>query len=364
MTGQSESVAAEGQTEAIEFGRTWTYIANDSGTREMKQGLSLAFLAACLYLPLTVTALETKDREAMEVDNQSSPDSLLEEADAVFQSHEYSQAIPKYELAAERAESEFNNSVRAEALAQIARLHLILGKADEGRSILEQVASLTTESDPMGWSRYLSVKGRYEWKADDLKAAVETFDRMYSYCNLNTLWGRAVDAANMLAIVSEDTEDQLKWARRGIEAAEAGDVERWLGPLWNNLASIHYDLDEFEPALDGYLKAREYHWRHGGEVQKLFADYHVGMTFRRLGRLDDSEKWLRPVLAWAERIENHAAIGQALEDLGEVAIARGEKKQGLDLLKRALDEYKLAGYDKDMPEIFTGLKERVRQLGG
>jgi tetratricopeptide (TPR) repeat protein len=185
---------------------------------------------------------------------------------------------------------------------------------------------------------------------------------MYTYCNVNALFGRAVDAAHMVAIVSQDLNEQIEWAQKGIKTAEASESESWLGPLWNNLGVTYHEHKMHDSALSAFEKAREYHWRFSGEVAKLFADYHVGMTYRLLGKLDQAGQWLRPVLAWAERIENHSAIGQASEDLGEIEIALGNKSEGLKYLKRARDEYKAAGFDKSWDEIWSSINKRIAEL--
>jgi len=166
----------------------------------------------------------------------------------------------------------------------------------------------------------------------------------------------------MIAIVAESPEEQIEWGRKGIEAAEANEIESWLGPLWNNLAGTFYDTKQYDSSLECYLKAREYHWRFSGEVAKLFADYHVGMTYRYLGNYEEAAKWLRPVLAWAERLGNHSAIGQTCEDLGEVEIALGNRDSGMALLKRALSEYEKDGLDKSWPKIYDQLKARIKIL--
>ncbi len=307
-------------------------------------------------------AIEVQQKGADVTTNEITADSLLSQADETFQTRDYKVALEQYEATVDKAREEFNPSVEVEALSQVARMHLILDKKEEGREWLEKAEDKVSDSDPMGWSRYLGVRGRFEWQDDDLQTARKTFDEMYEYCNSNSLWGRAVDAAHMIAIVSETPEEQIKWGRRGIEAAEAGDVESWLGPLWNNLACTYYDMKQYDSALECYLKAREYHWHHSGEIGKLYADYHVGMTYRLLGKLDEAGSWLRPVLAWAERIENHSAIGQACADLGEIEIAQGRKDEGLSMLKRARSEYKLEGLDKSWPKIWQHINERIESL--
>ncbi len=323
-----------------------------------------AVFFALLFSFCTSHAIEVQQKGADVTASEMTADALLKQADETFQSSDYKAALEQYQSTVEKSRGEFNRSVEVEALSQVARMHLILGEKEEGRKWLKQAEAKVTDSDLMGWSRYLGVRGRFEWKDDDLQAARKTFEEMYTYCNSNALWGRAVDAAHMIAIVADTPEEQIKWGRRGIEAAEAGDVESWLGPLWNNLAGTYYDMKQYDSALECYLKAREYHWRHSGEIGKLYADYHVGMTYRLLGKHDEAGKWLRPVLAWAERIENHSAIGQTCEDLAEIEIAQGKKAEGLKLLRRARSEYKLAGFDKSWPEIWQHISDRIKELGG
>jgi tetratricopeptide (TPR) repeat protein len=298
----------------------------------------------------------------VENDNDLSADALLKRADEMFQVRNYVVALDQYQSAVGLAREEFNRPIEVEALSQIARIHLVMGNTNEGVVWLDKAAVIASEADPMGWSRYLGVKGRFEWRTQNLQAARETFDAMYTFCSNNNLWSRAVDAANMNAIVAELPEDQICWSRRGIEMAEKVDADNWLGPLWNNLAATYFDIRQFEEALDCYLKAREYHWRCSDERSKLLADYQVGMTYRMLAKFEDAGRWLRPVLAWAERLDDPVAIGQAAQDLGEVEIARENRVEGLKLLRMARNAYKVAKYDLQAPEIYQQVTDRIRQL--
>ncbi|MFQ5500347.1 MAG: tetratricopeptide repeat protein [Candidatus Zixiibacteriota bacterium] len=298
------------------------------------------------------------------IDSTAAASQLLDTADSLFKKNDLEAALKAYLKTVEEAKREFNHSVEVEALAQVARTLLKLDRKDEGRQWLAQAGAIARDSDPYGFSRYLGVKGRFEWQSSDLPQARKTLEEMYTYCNANSLYGRSIDAANLMSIVAESPEEGIRWSRRGIEAAEAGDYDSWLGPLWNNLAGTYYDMKQYDSSLECYIKAREYHWRFSGEVAKLFADYHIGMVYRLLGKLDEAGKWLRPVLAWAERIENHSAIGQACEDLGEREIALGNTAAGISLLERAKDEYILAGFDKSWPEIIDNVDKRIGKLSG
>ncbi len=292
---------------------------------------------------------------------KSSVDSL-KEADSLFQDREMEAAFAAYDKAHQKAREEFNRPVEVEALAQMARLTLSKGDSEEGEDWLDKARERADESDPLGWSRFLGVEGRFAWKAGNIQVARETFEQMFDYCSAKALWGRAVDAAHMVAIVAESREDQIKWSHIGIEMAETHNSNRWLGPLWNNLAGVYYDNKQYDSCLACYHKARDYHWQFSGETEKLFADYHVGLVYRLKGEFENAEKWLRPVLAWAERLDNHSAIGQTCEDLGEIEFARGNKPAGIQLLKRAREEYQKAGFDKSWPEIWNNISKRLEQV--
>lgn len=326
---------------------------------------TVLIILAVAFIPLLAGGVDKISKPTSGVNmGQSEPtaDSALARADKLFQARDYQAALGEYEKTVTLAHDEFNRSVEIEALAQVARMNLILGDKEEGKKILKQAAERADDADPQGWSRYLGVKGRFEWKDSEFKNARATFEEMYDYCQSNSLHSRAIDAAHMVAIVAESFEDQVEWGKLGIDAAEKTDNEKWLGPLWNNLAGTYFDKKDFAKALDCYVKAREFHWRFSGEVGKLYADYHVGMTYRLSGKYDEAGQWLRPVLAWAERLENHSVIGQACEDLGEIEAASGNQKAALEYFRRARAEYQAEGYDQSWKEIWENINSRIGAL--
>ncbi len=87
------------------------------------------------------------------------------------------------------------------------------------------------------------------------------------------------------------------------------------------------------------------------------------MTYRVAGDLKSAGQWLRPVLAWAERLGDHSVIGQACEELGEIAVAQGRKSEGLAMLERAREEYKKAGFNESWPEVWENINKRLQKLG-
>jgi len=305
---------------------------------------------------------------------------LLSEADRTFNSRDYAGATDLYAALADKAEAEGDTVVLVQALAMTARGYLIQGKKEQGREWLQRAADLACSDEPSGWSRYLGVKGRFEWQDDKKDTATQTFESMYAYCMEHELYSRAIDAAHMVAITGA-FEQQIEWAHRGIVAAEKGGEDGWLGPLWNNLGVTWWDraletegedaLKYNTEALECYLKARDYHWKTGGEINKLIADWAVGSAYRRAGEPQKAGAWLRPVLAWAERLyeldptpENGEWIGWASFDLGMLAADAGESGRALELLTTAKELLDAVGIQEWDPASWETLNIRIKETGG
>ncbi|MFQ5868551.1 MAG: tetratricopeptide repeat protein [Candidatus Zixiibacteriota bacterium] len=310
----------------------------------------------------------TQREQTSEGEELTTGSSLLAQGDDLFKDRKYTEATEKYLQAASTAEKEGAEVVHVEALSQVARGYLAQDKKEEGRPWLQKAKALASPRQPEGWSRYLGVRGRFEWKDDELKAATVTFKEMYDYCLKNELHTRAVDAAHMVAITAGH-EEQIVWARKGIEAVEAGNIDGWLGPLWNNLGWTYDEMGQFQESLEALTKAREYHYKVGDEHAKLVADWSVGHAYRKLGELDAALEWLRPVLARAEK--RYAAdrnpdtaewVGHSCKELGEIAVAQGKLEEGLKYLERARDELTVAKMPEWDPEGFKKLSDRIAEI--
>ncbi|MFH2054874.1 MAG: tetratricopeptide repeat protein [bacterium] len=287
--------------------------------------------------------------------------SALEKADSLFNERKYEESRPAYESLLAVAEQEQDRSAQVEALSQIARCHLLNNDKKECAAWLAKAERLATPEEPGGWSRYLGVRGRLEWKRDDLPTAVKTFEEVFDYCRSHDLNSRAIDAVHMVAIVGTP-EQQIEWGFKGIKLAEETGTTRWLGPLWNNLAITYSDQQEWEKCVDAFRKAREYHWLYGQEIHKLYADYHIGWALRMKGDHQEALTWLRPVLAWAERLGDDDVMGQTSQDIGEIAIAGGDRQTGVELLRRAKACFEREGYADFAPEILQKLEARLVEL--
>lgn len=299
---------------------------------------------------------------------QSPSQKKLEKADRTFGGRKYKEALQDYKGALAAAEREGSAQVRVEALSQIARCHSILGELDQGELWLAKAAPLATPDEPLGWSRYLGVRGIFERERGDKESAKATFGEMYRYCVDRELFRRAVDAAHHIAIVAPP-EEQIEWAMRGIEAAERLGDEGWLAVLWNNLGVTYEDLKRYNDAVAAYLQARDYHYRAGSDFSKMAADWAVGHAYRLAGDFPQAMNWLPKTLRWAERryaVEPGPStaewIGYCEEDLGEALIGLGKRQEGLEHLRRALKKQTEGGLADHWPEHVDALKKRISEL--
>jgi tetratricopeptide (TPR) repeat protein len=313
--------------------------------------------------PLVWTLLEV----ALVQTQESVSAGLLREADQMFGARKYAEALATYRTCSEQAAKDGNRSAQVESLAQVARCTSIEGKLDEGRPWLERAEKLASADEPLGWSRCLGVRGIFQRESGDKGKAKATFEEMHRYCVEKKLFKRALDAIHHIAIVVP-AEEQPAWALKGIAAAEQLKDDASLAVLWNNLGASYEDLKQYEKMVDAYLKAREFHHKTGGPLQKMIADWAVGHGYRLAGKLGEAETWLRKALPQAEGFQakeprpDHAEwVGWCKKDLGEVLLARGQKAAALDLLKAARAALLEAGMDKHWPEGFKAVDDAIEK---
>lgn len=300
----------------------------------------------------------------------SAATSLLKQGDNAFDRRDYAKAGELFQKAAEAAQEEGSDSILAEALSMTARSYLIREEGAQGKPWIERAAAVATPDEPRGWSRYLGVRGRFEWKDQKRHAkATATFKEMYEYCLKHQLYSRAVDAAHMVAIAG-GPEEQIEWAHKGIKAAESSEeAAGWLGPLWNNLGWTHDERKDYDNALAALLKAREYHYKGKSDLAKLTADIFVSRAYRMTGDIDQAETWITEAHDWAAELvarhpENqdfHERLGNTHEQLGEIAIARGNSAEGIQHLHTARDWMIKAGAEKWGPEELRKLSGRITE---
>ncbi|NUQ34555.1 MAG: tetratricopeptide repeat protein [Planctomycetaceae bacterium] len=294
---------------------------------------------------------------------------FLSDADKLHRSQKPGEALELYLKAAEAAEKAGDVSVQAEALAQIARMYSLTSRLDEGRTWLERAKQVASPDHPLGWSRYLGVRGIFERESRQKEKAVATFTEMYEYCSKHKLHSRAIDAAHHVALAGT-LEQQVEWGLKGVAEAEKGD-KGWLGPLWNNLGNTYDELGQFDKALDAFLKARDFH-NAAGNPNTHIGDYAVAKAYRKTGNV----KLARENLALAKKVidqrikddpstENREWLGWFAWEDGELLVLEDKRAEGLKTMKSALDTLIACGLKTWGPyfeDLAKKMEARVKEL--
>jgi len=291
----------------------------------------------------------------------------LAAADKSFSARRYQEARVEYRAVAQAAKSSGDASSEAEALSQVARMHSLAKppRLEEARAALAEAKAVASPAQPWGWTRYLGVRGILEREGGDSKRALATFAEYHDYARARGLYSRAIDAAHHAAIVAPPAE-QIRWAERGIAAAEAGDEQGWLAVLWNNLGSTHEDRGDWDAAVEAYAKAKHYHDLKGGPVQKIAAAWALGRASLRAGDLQRAGELLpacletaRAGVKGAKESEQREWLGFTLASHGELLLARGRQAEGLAQLEEGRQLLVAARIKNWWPKFLTDLDRRI-----
>ncbi len=285
----------------------------------------------------------------------------LEYADSLFKARDYDNAREVYLAAAQTAIKAKDQSSLTECYAMIARCCLICDKKQEGGVWLEKSTEIARPEFRLGWSRYLGVRGRFEWQDNQIEKATETFKEMYAFCSVNHLHDRAVDAAHMIAITGTPQE-QVEWGLKGIREAEEGNLTSWLGPLWNNLGATYEDLKEFAKSLDAYVRAREYHYKFGDKKNRLVADYAVAHARRNLGEYETALKSFEMLQKNFAELGDTEFQGLTAREIGEIHKAQGQGKEALTNFEAAAEFLSEAGMAEWDSAGFSHLQNLISEL--
>jgi tetratricopeptide (TPR) repeat protein len=327
-----------------------------------------------------ITACGNGDNEkTASVAQQTRSSELIKQGDELFDNKQQSEALEIYKSAADTALTENDNAGLTEAYSQMARCYLSMDNKEEGRPWLAKAEAIAKDTEPLGWTRYLGVKGRYLWKdavekqgkaAPVADEAAKIFTELYDYSVKHKLHSRAVDAANMMSIVG-DMESRIEWGLKGIEAAEIGNLESWMAPLWNNLGWNYSDLGRYDKSLEALKKARRYHYKKGLEKPMLISDWSVAYAFRMAGQPDSSMAWCMRIVPWAKDIydedrspENAEWLGMCYRELAEASLAKEEEKRALAGFRSAKMYFDKANMKEWDPDGYKELNEKIDELAG
>jgi tetratricopeptide (TPR) repeat protein len=223
---------------------------------------------------------------------------------------------------------ETNDSGRAEALTQLARIEGLHGRFDQANRLLEEAEAVAGASD-VAHARVLLERGRVLRLSGDLEAALPLFEAAYETAVAAGQDFIAGDAAHMAALAG----DMIAWTQRGLEVAQRSPAAaHWVGPLLNNLGWWHAQRGEQAESLAAYRGSLEAYER-DARYPYLWEAARVGVAraLRALGRAKEALPLLEQAVAWAEAAGHpdrafHEELAAAYADLGRTEEATEQER--------------------------------------
>ena len=281
-------------------------------------------------------------------------DSLWDYQDPARTEARMRELIPEAERAGDRA-------YLAALLTQIARAQGLRGNFEAGHTTLDQAEPMAAGSTAPQ-VRVMLERGRLHNSAGDPAAARFHFAQAWQTARDSGEEALAVDAAHMLAIVSE-AEEAFQWNTTALELAESSAdprARRWRASLLNNLGWTYHDRGDFESARACFERAvplREA----AGDVRELrIARWCVARSLRSLGRVEEALRQQRDLLETSQE-EGLEPDGYVSEEIGECLQLLGRKAEARPHFAAA---YRLLSSDSGLAKTEPERCSRLRELAG
>lgn len=215
-----------------------------------------------------------------------------------------------------QAESLKDKSLYIQILSQIALAQALQQKIDDAHKTLDEAEMLLTPEYELAKVRILLERGRVFQQAGKVPEALDFFKKSFELSEKNKFDYYTINAAHMIAIVVDKTEEKIKWNQLAIHMSEKTKDKKaalWLGPLYNNLGRNYHEEKQYKKALVAFKKALEYRRKEKYAPNIRVAKWSIGQILRLLNRLDEALKIQQALLKEYDAIEKTGNFDMPLE---------------------------------------------------
>ncbi|MBC8377145.1 MAG: tetratricopeptide repeat protein [FCB group bacterium] len=223
-----------------------------------------------------------------------------------------------------------------ELRTQIARTLSLQQKFEDAHKLLDQVDSELKPEYPIARIRHMLERGRTFNSSGKKEESIPLFLEAWELGLQAKADFYAVDAAHMLGIAAQQ-DQQLLWNEKAMNLAENSPDKRaqgWLGSLYNNIGWTYHDMQEYDQALEIFLKAQGWREAHEQVRETQIAKWCVARTHRSLGHVDkaleiqyDLEKEMQTV--------GQDEDGYVLEEIAECLTLQGKPQEAASYFMKA-----------------------------
>ena len=255
--------------------------------------------------------------------------------DSLWNYNQPAETEAKFRALLPTAGAETDPNYYPELLSQIGRTLGLQQKFTEAHAILDEAKAHLNEQTAVAQVRYQLERGRLFNSSNDKDAARPYFEQAWDLARQIKAEFYAVDAAHMLAIVS-DGEPALQWHLDALAYAEQCTEERvrhWRGALYNNMGWTYHEMGRYDEAHDMFVKALRAREEQGDEALIHIAQWCIGRVMRSLGRLHEALTIQHDLEIVYQELGEES--GYTLEEVGECLYALGETEEAKPYFAKA-----------------------------
>ncbi len=261
---------------------------------------------------------------------------MLKDFDRLWNYSDPAATETKFREKLPEAEKSGDTDIYIQLLTQIARAQGLQGKYDDAHKTLDDAEKRLTEETKTARIRYLMERGRVFNSSGSKEKSKPMFLDAWALCQAekNDFFG--VDALHMMGIV-EPPEKQLGWSIKALELVEKSEDKRvkgWLGPLRNNIGWSHFDLKEYDKALEMFRKDIEWRKKIGDEGAHRMARWSVAHVYRVTGKVDEALE-IQQTIEKELQDKSLPPEGFNSEELGELYLLKGDKEKAKPYFAKA-----------------------------
>ncbi|MEO6167587.1 MAG: ATP-binding protein [Chitinophagales bacterium] len=176
----------------------------------------------------------------------------------------------------------------------------------------------------------------------------------------DTLWeAKTLSQLGVLELTAGNYEESLAIFQNAIPLTEASGSTTLLGTVYSNIATIFFQLDEYEKSLEYDLKGY-YLIKQKENVKVIFTLANIGQSYGAIGNYDSAVYFMKLSLKKAIFYNDSVQMAYALGCLGDQYREQGQPDSALVFYNYALSIYNYISYDgPDVGIVMGGLADAL-----
>ncbi len=214
------------------------------------------------------------------------------------------------------AQASPDRSIYPQILSQIALAQGMQKKFTEAHASLDRAEAALMQDCVIAEVRILLDRGKVFQQSEQMSNAHACFEQSYNLSMKHGFDLYTIDAAHMIAIISEDNTDKIRWNELAIGLANETDNQKarnWLGSLYNNLGQNYLEAGHFDDALAAFIRTLHYRQEEGLIINIRTANWAIACALRKLGRYDEALDTQLSLFNEYEALSKNGNLGMPVE---------------------------------------------------